>query len=230
MLCMALSSCGEEANSPVVPETAPLSVTSEEKTREQYEDARKQYEEMYGEYGSEYTMHEIVMKADILTANKVPVDTLFPINIGIAFCFSTSPVFKKSIDESPISNYDPWEIILRNRTDSHEEGCFEFYTNTLSKFEESGSQDSPRLCAKYDVDNTDHRFSISLDEYFERKTNYLTTIYAQCNAEEAETGVIRITFYSGWQETLSIYYATDGEYIAYSVESVEAAQDALLKD
>ena len=206
MMCMALSACGEEAIEP-----APLSVTTKVITREYYE-AHKDW--------SDFGIDHIILSATISTAAKMPIDVIFPVKIGLALTSGRYPYY----EDAAFYNANLRLVDLFGKRNE----MFDVYTSELKEFEIG--QQPLSLIAYYGDIGIDDKYRISLDEYFEQKTYDFTTLYLQVDCREEKSGNLRFTLnYCSYHQEIDLYYAMDGEYIAYSVESVEAAQEALNK-
>ena len=207
MLCVVLSSCGEEPTA----EPAPLSVTTKVMSREYYE-AHKDY--------NDFGIDPIILRTTIPTAEKLPIEVIFPLNIGIGLTFGRPIMVDETIYNA---NLEIMDITGENNE------IFNVYTQDFKEFEVR--QQRPTLVAYYGDIGINNGYRISLDEYFEQKTYDFTTIYLQVDCREEKSGSLHfiLNYYSRYQE-MDLYYAMNSEYIAYSVESVEAAQNALLKD
>ncbi len=209
MLCVGLSSCGEEADPPVVPETVPLSVTTKVMSRETYE----------AEHDSiDFTRDQIILNMTIITSEKLRADTLFPVifRLGLNGVRQDQPYFDDA-NNARLGIYDFSGQISES---------FNVYTSELKEFE----HEQKSLISYYgDIDLNDE-YTITLSEYFEQKTYDFTTVYVQLDCSEEKFGNLAFYFsYCGHMQHIDLYYATDGEYIAYSVKSISAAQAALGK-
>ena len=207
MMCVGLSSCGDEPTA----EPAPLSVTTKVMSREYYE-AHKDY--------NDFGIDQIILRIAIPTAEKLPIEVIFPLNIGIGLTFGRPMVVDEDLYNANLEIMD---------ITGEKNKIFNVYTQDFKEFEVR--QQRPTLVAYYGDIGINGEYGISFDEYFEAKTHDFTTLYLQVDTREEKSGSMLLCFnYFGCYQTATLYFATDGEYIAYSVKSVEAAQDALLKD
>ena len=212
MLCVGLSSCGENPETPVPEKSAPLSVMTKVMSRETYE----------AEHDSvDFTRDQIILNMRVLTAEKLRADTLFPVifRLGLNGVRQDQPYFDDANNA---------RLGIRDFSGEISES-FNAYTSELAGFE---IKLHPKSLVSYygDIDLNDE-YTITLSEYFEQKTYDFTTVYLQFNAGEEKSGSLLFYFeYCYFSQQVTLYYATDGEYIAYSVRSVVAAQEALEKD
>ena len=200
MLCMALSSCGEEPTA----EPAPLSVTTE----------AKDYS------GLIQSGDRTLLAIEIPTAEKIPVDVIVPVKIKVGLRLSRDPCHEEWVYNATLQIRD---------VDGKVDERFDVYTSEFKEFE---PQQKPKSLISYYGDiSLNGDFLISYDEFFEQKTYDFATVYLQLDYRGVASDNLSFRFgYLYEDKLLPIYYATDGEYIAYSVESIAAAQAALEKD
>ncbi len=198
MLCMGLSSCGDE------PE---LTFTTRPLTRERYEELLSKKASIDIVKNS-----EALIKGELSSADRAPVAQAFAVKLFIGITYFPG-------------DYDEYCLIISGEN-------FKIDTSL------SGAQLSNYEYKFYATQREEYTgLSITWDNIIDNDATYPVDLYLTYSGDGESLGSIRIYFkVSGPQRTrmldtsVSIYYATDGEYIAYSVESVEAAQDALEKD
>ena len=148
-----------------------------------------------------------VINGEIPTAEKVPVEWAFPISLYLG-------VQEHSVRDSCFFTIEANGFKIDTSLGAAQENQYKHTFYAYNRDKES---------ALY----------VTYDDIYDNNISYHVDLFLTYLGYEDTTGVIALELLTDdakGSKGVDFYYATDGEYIAYSVKSVEAAQDALLKD
>ena len=197
MLCMGLSSCGDE------PE---LTFTTRPMTRERYEELLSKKASIDIVKNS-----EALIKGELSSADRAPIAQAFAVKLFIGITYF-------------LGDYDEYSLIISGEN-------FKIDTSL------SGAQLSNYEYKFYTAQREEYAgLFITWDNLIDNDATYPVDLYLTYSGDGESSGSIRIYFKASEPQrtrmlntSAYIHYATDGEYIAYSVESIAAAQAALGK-